>query len=255
MITIDTNDEHLYCIGDIHYKINSLVKILKKLKRNSTVVCVGDIGLGFPRNITGCCEDDGDILSEINHIGYMKDLNIILLRGNHDNPDVWDRDNKPKHDNLIFIKDVEHLKFRDKNIMLIGGAVSVDRELRIIGRDYWLNECVSPTAKEQVAFKLFNNDDCLNCEFDYMISHTAGTSAPPATLGSGIVERFAQHDPSLIANLLDERELVEECFRMTKAKRNIYGHFHHSIDEEVEGIRYTCLNELELLELSKEFTD
>ena len=62
----------------------------------------------------------------------LRKINSVLycIRGNHDDPSYFN-DNIINKSNVKLIKDYSIISVGDKNILCIGGAVSIDRKYRI----------------------------------------------------------------------------------------------------------------------------
>ena len=92
---------------------------------NSVLICAGDIGVGF-KNI----EYYNKMFSTLNAV--LRKMNSVLycIRGNHDDPSYFN-DNKINKSNIKLIKDYSVISVGDKNILCVGGAVSIDRKYRI----------------------------------------------------------------------------------------------------------------------------
>ena len=56
---------------------------------------------------------------------------------------------------------------------------------------------------------------------------------------------FSTWDQNLMADLRKERALLSRIRQLCAATTVVYGHFHHSYDETVGGVRYRGLAELE----------
>jgi predicted phosphohydrolase len=113
--------EHMRFIGDIHGKLESYFPIAMGADES---VQIGDFGIGF-QDDWGAWQDDRAKAFFENNPGHK------FIRGNHDNPSVcatmpgWLPDGS--YDAV-------------KDIMYIGGALSIDRGDRLIGVDWWENE-------------------------------------------------------------------------------------------------------------------
>lgn len=102
-------------IGDVHGLWTSYRKIITEAEHS---IQVGDFGLGFP----GWEKTDP----------YRFSGNHYFIRGNHDNPEICRH-----HPNYLgdfgYNPDLHSLFF-------MGGAFSIDRGIRIMGRDLWPDE-------------------------------------------------------------------------------------------------------------------
>lgn len=106
-------------VGDIHGKWDSFFE-LTALYPESTIILLGDVNIGFPRNKHP--EDLGD--------------NVLFIRGNHDNPNACS-----KHKNYLGdygVKIIDNYK-----IGFISGGYSIDQDMLIEDHTWWRNEELS----------------------------------------------------------------------------------------------------------------
>lgn len=237
-------------LGDIHGNFEYLKHLIISRKISDCfIIQVGDFGIGFTNPI-----NDKFVLSSLND--FMSDKNIILIaiRGNHDDPDYF----KGNHiySNLRLVEDYTVMTIEDKKYLFIGGAISVDRIPRIAnnmayaryGNDkkgFWYGEKV-----------VFDEDKLLACEnIDIIVTHTAPEwCVPDNRLGFGsLVENFASDDSNLKTELAEERKVMSDIFNTLKEKNNIkkayYGHFHKSEVTIFNNIEHHLLNINEIKEL------
>jgi len=238
----------LFIIGDIHGDLTQLRNAITFLPDNASIICVGDVGLGFNFNFNR----EDKLLEKIDKTLKLKNSQLILMRGNHDNPALWD-ESKPEmevlYDNIQFVNDVAYLHYSNNGvnykIIMVGGAISVDRTIRMEGRNYWKKEVVNPDALKKVKI-LVNNFG----KADILLTHSAPTQAPQLTnLNVPILAHYSANDKTLLDELIAERQLLQDCLETSGAKRNIHGHFHESTDQTIDGVRFTCLNEFEVKEI------
>ena len=88
-----------------------------------------------------CCIGGQNLNNEMKKLNYLNDElkkddnNLYLLRGNHDDPDFFDKDfiqaNNLKFSNLFLLSDNDLIIKDDIQFIIFGGAVSVDRHMRI----------------------------------------------------------------------------------------------------------------------------
>lgn len=201
-------------IGDVHGKINRYIDVAMGAERS---VQVGDMGIGFlpPRDEQPIRDLHGNPAR-------------AFIRGNHDDPHrcpsvpgwiedgAWDP---------------------ESSMMFIGGAWSIDRAWRTPGLDWW--------PEEQVSEKKFR------------VLHDLYTSARPRIM--------VTHDcPMAVANRLfiegtNERQYwtvtgscLDAMFEDHQPAVWVFGHWHESRDEVIEGCRFICLDELEHIDLDLE---
>jgi len=115
----------LLFLGDIHGNFNLVNQYLKRLDiKDAYIIQVGDFGVGF----TTLAKEKRTL--EFTHTELVK-RNVILyaIRGNHDYKPYFDND-PFVFTNIHLVPDYTVLNLVDKNILCIGGAISVDREFR-----------------------------------------------------------------------------------------------------------------------------
>lgn len=140
--------------GDIHGELLVLQVALKDTldyrKRDARlsdtkvvdahVILLGDIGLGFPDDPTG-----EEFVRKLDKLAGMFKATVYLLRGNHDNPDVWEGDLPGRcrelYPNVVFLHDGP-MSINGRMFMVVGGAASADVDYREPGRDWWAGECI-----------------------------------------------------------------------------------------------------------------
>lgn len=120
--------------------------------------------------------------------------------------------------------------FDQFGIFTIRGAESIDKHLRIEGLDWFPNEELN--YKEQLeAF-----DKYLEIRPKIVVSHDCPQS---------VMEKlFGYPEKS------QTRTLLENMFQEHQPELWIFGHYHKSKDVQIEGTRFVCLSELELLKLN-----
>ena len=218
--------EKVFLLGDTHGNLYSFFdQIANHEYDNSVVIHVGDVGMGFP---DGHCAK----LDEWNK--HLEPYNILMycIRGNHDDPDYFDGTYTRSHIRLI--DDYSVIEYRGQKMQVLGGAISVDRRVRLPGVSYWHGEGIE-----------FDLDKIIEC--DIFISHSA-----PQWLGpndkSGITY-WCNNDDTLWAELLIEREQIGRLFDKSKAKKLFCGHFHESSTASDNGRVGRVLDIDELIQL------
>lgn len=223
MKTLDKNKSILF-LGDHHGKWSYLFDIIDTKKINDCyLISVGDSGIGFEnkkiqqRNINWFNEE-------------FKSLGIIFMsiRGNHDDPAYFRGLDRVSLSNFELIEDYTIMEYNDKKIQFIGGAVSIDRTSRREGHSYWTDEAVN-----------FDREKCK--EVDILITHTAPTWCFPQQFNE-MVYGWANEDAYLLEDLTEERAIMDEICKLCKPRTHLYGHFHSSWTERVNGCVHKLLD-------------
>lgn len=248
----------IYFLGDIHGEFHVINTYINRFDiKDAYIVQVGDFGVGFKS-----LKKEKILLDSI-HIELVK-RNIIVyaIRGNHDYKPYFDND-PFGFTNIKLVRDYTVLNLNNKNILCIGGAVSIDRKFR-------------KTKSQRLGnFDVKNGDESwwpdevLNLEIDKLtnlrdinivVTHTAPDYCPIDNInGFGpFVNSFIKNDPDLSFDLSNERRLMTIIFQTIKLHNDIefayYGHFHRSDVITVNGTQYRLLNVGELWE-QKDYKD
>ena len=223
----------LYFLGDVHGNWKYLEWELStsfKAFVDSDIIQVGDFGVGF-RTI----EQEMAALYEINDTLFTINAMLYIIRGNHDDPTYFST-NKLEFSNIKFLKDYTVLNCSGKNILCVGGAVSIDRVYRhhnnmhhFKGEEFNLNLDLVPTNKK----------------IDILVTHTAPTFCYPTGFNN-LVYSFAANDPTLLDDLTKERKLLTELFDYLKETDNnithhYYGHFHADKVESINDTKHVLI--------------
>jgi UDP-2,3-diacylglucosamine pyrophosphatase LpxH len=231
----------LIFIGDVHGEFYDLThKLTNHNIRNSTFIQVGDFGVGFKSNK----ENEIKLLGKLND-RLKADRNVMyVIRGNHDDPAYFD--GNVTHSNLIFLKDYSLLEIEGKTILLIGGAISVDRTSRTLNKSYWADEGF--VLRDELLRSKINQITKL----DIVVTHNAPAEFSPVEFGS-IVKSWSARDHELITDLKKERARHTMLFdilvsQKLKPKFWYYGHFHYSFNDNFKGVKYRLLNCSEFFE-------
>jgi hypothetical protein len=226
MKTIEKTDSKkpIFYIGDHHGDWDRLLLLARRIGlENCYLISVGDSGVGFtPKERQ---------LKDLNNLNEkFKNLGIIFMsiRGNHDDPDYYRGHGRIKLSNFQLIEDYTIMQHDDKLIQFIGGATSIDRTMRKEGVSYWSEEVLN-----------FNRDKLQ--KVDALVTHTAPSWCFPQQFNS-MVYGWAREDADLIGDLSDERAIMDEIYKICEPKLHLYGHFHDSWSEEINGCRHRLLN-------------
>lgn len=244
-----TSKSFLVC-GDIHGEFRQLVYNIKRLNITEAVVVVaGDCGLGFEKE-----EYYHQLYKQIHKALEKQQVRILLIRGNHDDPAYFDgsRINFP---NMIALPDYSVLQFNGKNVLCVGGGISVDRVPRI--RSMWFDRakgkkgCPVYWEDEQVVF----NEEALaelnreGISVNAVIAHTAPSFCYPTTK-SGVAGWMLQ-DETLERDLETERGTMDRLYDHLISNKHpvedwYYGHFHASLNQFIKNTRFCLLDVQEL---------
>ena len=146
----------MYIISDIHGDVNTFLKLMsKKPFQEEEVVLLGDVGYGF---------SDFDVERFNDYLLRNPRIRFYIIQGNHDNADCM---NTYMH-NVWYITTesgaIVH-NIDNKSVIMIPGALSYDKNLRVPGVSWWANEQMSD---EQLATAIELAKTC-----DIILTHDA----------------------------------------------------------------------------------
>jgi len=245
----------MYIIGDTH-GLRPVFSIIDKHKlQDQNLIHVGDLGLGFVS-----IEQDINNLKTIDEMLIETNNHLYVIRGNHDNPIFWNKSkglNLPKLHNFHLVDDYTVIKIENKNILFVGGAISIDRRPRMDDVPY-----PSWWADEIFKYDKIKLDKAIaNLNVDIVITHTAPSFCYPKGVGNvDIVDYYhvieAQHGIDLKQELMTERLQVSMLYHdlTSLCKQNpthwFYGHFHSTKKQKIDNIEFNLLNINELYKVN-----
>jgi hypothetical protein len=211
-------------LGDHHGVWWELLWELENKKiRDCYVVSVGDCGIGFLDKKTELSR-----IQTLNDDFKSRNINFLGIRGNHDDPSYFTGDDRIQLSNFELIEDYSVYEHSSKLIQFIGGAISIDRTGRQEGKSYWKGEGLN-----------FDKDKLQ--KVDILVTHTAPSWCFPQQFNE-MVYGWAKEDDSLLRELTKERSVMDEIFEVCKPTLHLYGHFHSSWTEEINGCKHKLLN-------------
>ena len=224
--------------GDIHGEFENLVYqcCVRYKMRDTLIIVAGDCGFGF-----------WSIADELDFyfgrpMDRIADANnyIAFVRGNHDDPRYFDGE-RIGYERFRAVPDFSVITTCGHQILCVGGAVSIDRDSRTEGKDWWMNEgpALRPDLMAEIARKGFH--------IDTVVTHTAPSFCE-------FVTPPADTDALILADLRHERDVMDGLLAHLHhdghpLRRWFYGHFHSSWNAELDGVVFTMLNCMELKQL------
>lgn len=194
---------NIHFLGDIHGDFQFYFKWLSKKDPNDISIVLGDFGLGFHH-----------LYDKEYQFGIKKYSNAWFLRGNHDNPEVCNKQEYCLGDYGLFLN----------KIFYIAGAWSIDRDMRTPYKDWWPNEELSYTQLED-CIKLYEKS-----KPNIVISHEC-----PSSIRDMVVPPIGiPHTRTGLA--------MTEMLNIHKPSWFIFAHYHVSKTIDFEGTRFICLN-------------
>lgn len=244
----------LLFLGDLHGQFSVIHQYIDLYDiKDAHIIQVGDFGVGF-----NTFEKEYRLLKMTQEQLEKNNIHLWAIRGNHDYKPYFDND-PFGFSNIHLVADYTVLSLAGKNILCIGGAVSVDRMWRMtklqkqgdhisnIGQKSWWPDEVFELDRQ----KLGDMRD-----INIVVTHTCPDyCTPDNTFGfgpfvDGIIQETGDND--LKTDLLIERQKMTDAFTILKMNNDIeynyYGHFHKSDLTIYDGTKYRLLGIGELWE-------
>lgn len=269
MNTLKLNTKAIYAIGDLHGEFNTLSFFIKTYDiQNSVIIVCGDIGMGFNKK-----DYYKQTFSTINKELKKRNTFILFIRGNHDDPNCFKtKDYDTKYIKLIpdytviqtfDIDDVKQEK-ESFNILVVGGAISIDRTYRIVSdkksaleyarwhsctfeeaqermsrKSYWENE--APYFDYETLSKIKDNGIKINA----VATHSCPQFCVPHTKDG--IKRWLENDINLENDIVYERQIMTNLYNKLiedkhPIKEWVYGHYHFHATNEINGVMFRLLD-------------
>lgn len=249
MFIIPDSIINLYTVGDIHGAWNTVLYQIKQYKiSNSAFIFCGDFGLGFEKENYY----KEHIIPQIHRV--LKKFNCIwyIVRGNHDDPSYFS-EQKINTKYIKCVPDYSIIYFKNKNILCIGGGISIDRiwrthqDIKRYEQYAHYHNCSMDTAQLAIPSSYWHNEQVIykriNERIDIICSHTAPSFCYPFNK-SPIVLQYAELDKNLLQDLDEERKLLDKVYEDYKDTLThwYYGHFHSSNMQTINCCIFKLLN-------------
>jgi len=216
-------NKKIFVVGDIHGDWSSLNKLISRHKPNIILQC-GDFGWWPKWNNTSIINDGVNYKKKWNQYGIKNgDCKIYWCDGNHE--DHWDLEKYKEQTevmpNIFYMPRGSVLELPDgRNVLFVGGALSVDKKDRKLGYDWF--------PEEEISYKTINN--LPDCKIDIVISHTCATSFRE-------VNEFCmfKHKDS-------SSDALDYVLRKYNPPLWYFGHFHFYQRGKFKDTQWFCLN-------------
>ena len=162
-----------YITGDTHRDF----KRVQKLPKGSTLIILGDAGINYFLN-----KEDKLLKEYLNSL----DIKLLCIQGNHEERPENIATYKEKkmyggkvfmedaYPNLIFLKNGEMYTINNKKVLVIGGAYSVDKDIRLVYGWHWFKDEQLTEYEMDNILKRYQNT-----HVDVIMSHTAPKKYEP----------------------------------------------------------------------------
>lgn len=246
----------LVICGDIHGDFVPLVYeiTVRYGMRDTLVIVAGDCGFGFEKP-----DAYNNIFRRIEKRLVQNNCWIAMVRGNHDDPAYFelqaDGNTLIHHARWQTVPDYAVIQACGRMVLCVGGAVSVDRQIRMremerhLGkRYYWPNETVRYDAEALEAIR------DAGLKVDTVVTHTAPSMCEFQSKQG--LATWAQCDATLLDDCNAERAAMDDIIVHLKQDKHplerwYYGHFHNSWHSEIDGVWFKMLDIMELLEVPR----
>jgi hypothetical protein len=202
------NPNSVVVIGDVHGWTKSYQKFVQRLPEGQRSVQIGDMGIGF------------------RGVG-LQDMpeQHKWFRGNHDNPEKC---RKYKS----YLGDYGYDK--ETGIFWLAGAFSIDRGMRTMGVDYWIDEELGYAELEK-AIHLF---DSVRPRF--VLSHEAPSVASKTLLYSLVGAYFAEKGACASSRT---SEAMQVMLDKHQPEEWVFGHYHVKKSFNIPNCKtlFTCV--------------
>lgn len=223
--------KNILLLGDTHGSFDILGRYIKNFVRDSYIIQVGDFCIMNNEEDNHSYEHGQ--LNYLNKCLQETNSELLIIRGNHDNPFRFKELKHPySFENITLIPDYTELNLLGKNILLIGGAVSVDRLRNKLGVDYW---------KEEV-FEF--RSDFNYGQYDLVVTHSKPFVCDFKNDFENI-KFYLSKDKALYDDLIKEKDLFDQLYYKTKPSHFCFGHYHESYSGKFENTNFRCLDIME----------
>lgn len=235
------NRDKFVCCADTH-SMEKTLYIVRKVGENAVIVHLGDNAEGFqPLDV------ELRILTKTNHLLEKNDSYLLIIRGNHSKNDAFEEYHlyNQTFSRIYFVPDYSLITINNQKCLFVGGGISIDRCGRIENVSYWSDEEV-----------LLDVDKIQEC--DILFTHVGGSNEYPQTFNQ-LVHYWAGEEKKnrqwnqhcLLDELRGEKRKIDKILELSKPKWHLYGHFHCSHFEEIDGIKTRIVNIEEIYNLNQ----
>jgi DNA repair exonuclease SbcCD nuclease subunit len=206
-------------VGDIHGRWGTVFNRLREHDlRHTYLIAVGDIDLLF--------REPGRI-DKLNEEFRVLDIEFIGIHGNHDDPSYFD--GSVNLSNFKLIPDYSVLELNGENFLFIGGAISIDRMLRVEGEDYWREERIK-------------EGPIPNKKIDVIITHDC-----PNHVGLSCATLWDDIGNPVKTDAFKGRQILDKVYACIQPRKWYYGHYHQPMFHKDEKTTFKCLDICEII--------
>ena len=234
----------IWVTGDSHGMFERIGKFCEEHQttKEDLIIIAGDAGINYNGYVRDRAKKE-----------YLESLPIrfLCVHGNHEirpqtllyyqlidwcGGKVWKEEEFPS---ILFAKDGEIYHLLGNQVLVIGGAYSVDRYFRNIGVDWWRDEQPSDEIKRYVEKQLDKN----KWNVDIVITHTCPWKyVPKEAFLESIDQKLVDKTTELWLDTIRKRLFFSDWF---------CGHFH--IEKEIDDLHFLFENYIEIPDKIKLF--
>lgn len=223
----DTDQPQVLLVGDLHGNPVALNEAFIKAVKSEAIAIIqlGDYGFGWSRDDTEDGEDDFSYLT-----GAMVEktgIPFYWLDGNHENFD-WlyslplnDEGYRPIVPGVTHLPRGSTIQFGNTKFLIFGGAYSVDRGHRLLGRSYWEQETCTDEEVEKASATGFAH---------VFLSHDApyGVQTEPEMDWLGKMFGY-----SAVVHSVENQNQVRRVLDACGAQKAFHGHIHRTYERVI----------------------
>lgn len=218
----------VYITGDKHADFSGVFDFCydKKTSLDDVLIILGDAGINYYANYKDYYLKNSLLQYPItffcihgNHEERPENIRTYNIKIFHEGIVYYEKD----YPNILFAKDGEIYNFNSKNVLVIGGAYSVDKSIRLArGYNWYESEQPSDEVKTKVKDVLNKRDN----KIDIILSHTCPYKYLPREMFLDGIEQ------SKVDNSTEY--FLDEIENNTDYKLWYCGHYH--TDKEIDKI-------------------
>lgn len=208
--------------GDIHGEYGQLNMLINRHRPDMVFQC-GDFGY-FPKwHGHTYINDFGKLKIIDQYCIFTNGVPVHWCDGNHEDHhaliELAKKDPPSFIENTFYQKRGSYMTLPDgRNVLFMGGALSIDREWRTLNESYWEEEILTETDLQNLP----------NINIDIVISHTA-----PSSFDLRVGKEFPDHS----------REILQYVFEKYHPTYWYFGHYHTYRDGRTKGCTWFGLSE------------
>lgn len=238
-LTLNNKFSDIIIVGDAHgFDAWNYLISKKHVLYDCLLIQIGDFGVGFSKSV------NADVEKLYNLELFLKQTNnrMIVIRGNHDDPKFFNGSFKYKDEwstdqNLWLLSDYSVVTIESKKILLVGGGVSIDKDMRKKDVNWW--------EDEKFVYSENHKQSIENEKFDIVCTHIAPDFCSPhiTLIGKGNDVEF----DNIMKESIEERLHISRLYNdlKNKPKKWFYGHYHCSYRMKREETEFIGLGENE----------